>query len=217
VGSHRLFQTGREEGAATDGGEEDARGGGAALLLRRHSEKVRNDIDTLIKRKARASDKIRKVKEWKGNQVRERDRLPQIVEVYADQGELVVLLNGCHAENDTLRASVERHASELRSIREKRDRLRRAADDAAIALGAELADHEAEQTENIIAEMIIHGGDLGEIDENDRTQKTVLRRDRPKEIQKTVFEFFKIVTTFQKENPFSSKIRENGIESIQRG
>ncbi len=96
-------------------------------------------------------------------------------------------------------------------------RLGRAADDSTIALGAELADHEAEQTENIIAEMNIHGGDLREIDKNDRTQKTVLRRDRPKEIQKMVFEFFKIVTTFQKENPFSSKIRENGIESIQRG
>ena len=113
------------------------------------------------------------------------------MEVYADQGELVVLLNGCHAENDTLRASAERHASELRSIWEKRDQLRRAADVATIALGAELADHKAEQTENIIAEMNIHGGDLREIYKNDRTQKTVLRRDRPKEIQKMVFEFLK--------------------------
>ena len=62
---------------------------------------------------------------------------------------------------------------------------------AAIALGVELTDHEAERTENIIAEMNIHGGDLREIDKNDRTQKTVLRRDRPKEIQKMVFEFLK--------------------------
>ena len=122
----------------------------------------------------------------------------------------MVLLNGCHAENDTLRASAERHASELRSIWEKRDQLRRAADVATIALGAELADHKAEQTENIIAEMNIHGGDLREIYKNDRTQKTVLRRDRPKEIQKTVFEFFKIVTTFKRKTRFLPKFGRMG-------
>ena len=145
------------------------------LLLRRCSEKVRNDIDALTKRKAHASNEIREIEECRDDLVQERDQLLQIVEVYADQGGLVVLLNGCHAENDALRASAERHTLEQHSMREERDRLRRG---------------KSEQTEKIIAETNIHGGDLREIDKNDRTQKTVSRKDRPKEIQKTVVGFF---------------------------
>ncbi len=63
-------------------------------------------------------------------------------------------------------------------MQEERDRLWYAANKAVIALGAELADHEAERTEKIIAETNIHGGDLHEIDKNDRTQKTVSRTDQ---------------------------------------
>ena len=98
-----------------------------------------------------------------------------------------MLLDGCHAENDALRASAEQHTLELRSMREERARLWRAINDTAMALGAELADREAERTEKIIAERNIHGGDLREIDKNDRTQKTVSRTDEKRSKKRLLF------------------------------
>ena len=82
-------------------------------------------------------------------------------------------------------------------MQEERDRLWYAANKAVIALGAELADHEAERTEKIIAETNIHGGDLHEIDKNDRTQKTVSKTDQ-KRSEKRLLLLFLIVITFKK-------------------
>jgi hypothetical protein len=43
----------------------------------------------------------------------------------------------------------------------------------------------------------IHGGDLLEIDKNDRTQK-IVAEEKPKELQKTVVGLKKIVIKFKK-------------------